>query len=286
MAFRIAVTGSSGFIGTHVVLELVAAGHDVVGIDSRPAGHGVATVVADLRSADVAPVLRGADAVVHLAGLPGVHPSWQDFGAYLEVNAEVTKRVLDAVPPTVRSFVLASSSSTGCGGAPTSPYGVSKLAAEATCRLYEAARGVPAAVLRLFTVYGPGQRADMAFARLRHAALTGTPFVLHGDGGQTRDFTYVADTARAIRLAVESGWSGTADVATGAATSLADAVALARELFPELDVEQRPLPSPEARHTLGDTSTARDGFGFEAAVTLDEGLRRMLTDSPTALQPA
>ena len=164
----------------------------------------------------------------HLAGQPGVRPSWgRDFETYVDRNITATQTLLEQCRRLqLVKFVYASSSSIygdaeACPTAetvcpqPVSPYGVTKLAAEHLCELYRSAFGVPTASLRLFTVYGPGQRPDMAFSRLVGAALTGERFQLFGDGRQTRDFTYVGDVVRAMRDAAVSPWTGVANVGGG-----------------------------------------------------------------------
>src|SRR5207248_4294136 len=103
---------------------------------------------------------------------------------------------------------------------PVSPYGVTKLAAEHLCEVYRTNFGVATASLRLFTVYGPRQRPDMAFSQLFAAARNGGEFFLYGDGEQTRDFTYVADVVGAMRAAAASEWCGVANIGGGARVSM------------------------------------------------------------------
>src|SRR5262249_48889376 len=142
-------------------------------------------IEADLRTADIAPLLDGVDVVFHLAAQPGVRVSWSDgFPTYVENNVLATQRLLEALKDRqVRRLVYASSSSV-YGNAPRyptteadlprphSPYGVTKLAAEHLCSLYAENYGVPTVSLRYFTVYGPRQRPDMGFARFIDAALS------------------------------------------------------------------------------------------------------------------
>src|SRR5207248_1900546 len=123
---------------------------------------------------------------------------------------------------------------------PVSPYGVTKLAAEHMCELYRENFGVPTASLRLFTVYGPRQRPDMAFAKLVRAGLEGTAFELFGDGEQTRDFTYVGDVVEAFRAAAADAWCGVANIGGGARTSMKDVLALVEGLCGSVEVIQRP----------------------------------------------
>src|SRR5207245_2836432 len=158
---------------------------------------GFSFVRGDLTLMDLDPLLDGVDVVYHLAGQPGVRPSWgAEFSGYLRNNVEATQRLLEACrSKPVRKIVYASSSSVyGEAEAyptaetlrpqPVSPYGVTKLAAEHLCELYRFNFDLPTVSLRLFTVYGPRQRPDMAFSRLVSAAIRGEPFRLYGDGEQ------------------------------------------------------------------------------------------------------
>ena len=205
------VTGVAGFIGSTLAERLVADGWSVRGVDRFTAYYEEAIkrsniagvlddpnfelVEADLRTADLAPLLDGVDVVFHEAGQPGIRLSWADgFALYNELNVNVTQRLLEAVRQRpVERFVFASSSSV-YGTAeryptserdptqPHNPYGITKLAAELLCRAYSANFGVPTVALRYFTVYGPRQRPDMAIHRLVEAARTGRPFSLFGNG--------------------------------------------------------------------------------------------------------
>ena len=212
------VTGSAGFIGSHLSEALVEAGADVTGIDcftdyyerdikernlAGLMGRPRFTFVdAPLQTVPLAPLLDGVTHVFHLAAQAGVRKSWgDDFRIYTSHNVDATQRLLEAAKGLpLHRFVYASSSSVYGDVAqipmredaylqPLSPYGVTKLAAEHLCHLYFANHGVPTVSLRFFTVYGPRQRPDMAFHRFIRAAFEGTPITLYGDGGQTRDFT-------------------------------------------------------------------------------------------------
>ena len=143
---------------------------------------------------------------------------------------------------------------------PVSPYGVTKLAGENLCELYRMNLGIPTVSLRLFTVYGPRQRPDMAFSRLVRAAVLGTEFELFGDGEQTRDFTYVADVVRAMQDASRSDWS------TRRVRMSTSGLTVTRELGPfsrwgrheiseSLLAPGRPGPSRRAATTAITTST-------------------------------
>jgi nucleoside-diphosphate-sugar epimerase len=303
---RTVVTGAAGFVGSHLCTRLLEQGDDVVGIDAVTDFYDVALKErnlaaltawdsfslqrVDLLDAPLRHLLDGAEVVFHLAGQPGVRPSWgSEFGLYAQRNIMATQRLLEALRDVpVRKIVFASSSSV-YGDAesyptaetvrpkPRSPYGVTKLAAEHLCELYRTNFGTPTASLRLFTVYGPGQRPDMAFSRLVGAALHGNSFPLYGDGRQTRDFTYVGDVTAAMRAAALSGWTGVANIGGGSRTSLVEVIQIVTSLADRaVKTEQRPAQPGDVRDTAADTARARRAFGYAPAVPLAEGLARMV----------
>src|ERR687894_2661981 len=262
---RVVVTGAAGFVGSHLCDELVSRGHEVVGIDAftpfyaralkeRNVAalrgvrtfslhernlldriHGAAEGRPGLRPS-LAGVLEGADAVCHLAGRPGVRggaPVLFEAG-----NVRTTETVIhSAARAGVRRVLLASSSSVYGPAAhpvredaplrPLSPYARSKLRAEVVAGRLARRHGLELVTLRYFTVYGPRQRPDMAFARFVQAALRGGEMPVLGDGRQTRDFTYVGDAAEATALALERARPGSVyNVAGGRPVALADALGL------------------------------------------------------------
>jgi nucleoside-diphosphate-sugar epimerase len=299
------VTGAAGFIGSHLSELLLREGHVVTGIDCltdyydpalkemhvRPAlAHERFRLVrGDLLAAPLADLFAGADVVFHLAGQPGVRPSWgADFATYVMRNLLATQAVLEAARTVpLRKLVYASSSSV-YGEAetyptaetvrprPISPYGVTKLAAEHLCELYRVGFGIPTVSLRLFTVYGPRQRPDMAFAKLVAAALHGGVFELFGSGRQTRDFTFVGDVVRAMRDAALSDFTGVANIGGGCRTSMNEVLALVSELAGPPVVVRCDTQRGDVRDTAADTRTAFEGFGFVPATGLREGLALMV----------
>lgn len=302
---RAVVTGAAGFIGSHLCEHLLTEGDEVVGIDAltdfydpqRKQAHvarllewnGFSFEQLELTAAPLEELFEKADVVYHLAGQPGVRPSWgSEFDIYLSRNVAATQRVLEALRAVpVWKLVYASSSSV-YGDAetyptdeslrpqPVSPYGVTKLAGEHLCELYRRAFDVPAVSLRLFTVYGPRQRPDMAFARLVSAALNGTSFLLYGDGEQTRDFTFVEDVVAAMRRAALSTFTGVANIGGGARTSMIEAVRTVEALSQPIDLVRLPVQHGDVRHTGADISLARQSFGYDPQVNLREGLSRMV----------
>jgi UDP-glucuronate 4-epimerase len=302
------VTGCAGFIGSHLTESLLADGHDVLGVDCFNDNYDVALKqvnlqgaraharfrleVADLARADLAELVEDCDVIFHLAAEPGVRPSWgRRFDRYVHNNVVATQRLLEATASRPeRRFVYASSSSVygDAAGLPTaedalphplSPYGVTKLAAEQLCCLYHAEHDVEAVALRLFSVYGPRQRPDMAFRRFCHAALDGAPIRLFGDGRQTRDFTYVADVVAAARAAAVAPHAagGIYNIGGGARASLNRALeVLAAVLGRPLDVCRQARETGDVLHTGADIERARSDLGYAPSTGLEDGLRAEL----------
>ncbi|HEY3368256.1 MAG TPA: NAD-dependent epimerase/dehydratase family protein [Symbiobacteriaceae bacterium] len=297
---RFLVTGAGGFIGSHLMRRLIAGGHDAIGVDRRPvsvagarppasgAGARPPWVEGDLLLMDLAPLLAGAEYVVHLAGQPGVRESWAQFPAYARGNIETTQRLLEALRGgSVRKFVLASTSSV-YGSAPmparedgpalpVSPYGATKLAAEQIADLYGRTASIPWVALRYFTVYGPGQRPDMAFTRWLKAARDGVPIELYGRGDQVRDFTYVDDAVEAtIRAALTPAATGMAiNVGGGSPVAIRDTLAVIERVSGRLlQVEMRPPAPGDMALTRADTTRLAAQLGFVPATPLADGIAR------------
>lgn len=303
------MTGAAGFIGSHLAERLLDEGWAVRGVDNfdpyyerackernlvglrdRP---GFELQAADLGTAPLERLLDGVDCVFHLAARPGVRASWGEaFADYARINVLATQRLLEAVRARpVRRLVYASSSSVyGEASAatdrptsedapcrPISPYGVSKLAAEAMVRAYHAACGVPTVALRYFTVYGPRQRPDMAFHRFLRAWMTGAPVIVLGDGRQVRDFTFVGDAVAATVAAAQDGREGEVyNIGGGCPASLTEVFEILRErLGPPARVEQRPVVPGDPRATRADTRRAQAELGYRPATDLGDGLARM-----------
>ncbi|MDH3705601.1 MAG: NAD(P)-dependent oxidoreductase [Acidimicrobiia bacterium] len=281
------VTGSAGFIGSTLVDSLQAAGHVVRGVDRaecrRPSGCAARRV--DLASDELDALLRDVDVVYHLAGRPGVQTSWgAGFEHHVRDNIVATDRLLDAAARTgVRRVVMASSSSvygatrrrSGSGGQtrPVSPYGVTKLAAEQLAGVY-AQRGLDVVVLRLFTVYGPRQRADMAIHRIIAAAIDGPAFALRGDGSQRRSFTHVDDVVRALELVAEHPHvaGATFDVGGRRQASLVELLAVVEALTGRsVPVQRVPRPPGDPDVVLAHPGPL-EALGWRPSVELTYGI--------------
>ncbi len=297
------VTGAAGFIGSHLSERLVADGAEVVGVDCFTDYYPRAVKTANLaglrdhprftlvesriQDADLHRLLDGTTYVFHLAAQAGVRKSWgTDFSHYIEHNIEATQVLLEAcVQSKIERLVYASSSSVYGDDAaipmredqmlqPVSPYGVTKLAAEHLCHLYQVNLGVPAVSVRYFTVYGPRQRPDMGFHLFLKAALTGQPIRLYGDGEQTRDFTFVGDAVTATYSAARRGTPGRVyNIGGGSRVSVNQVLAIVGRLVGRpLDVRHEANQKGDMRDTYADTSLARRDLAYAPAVTLEEGL--------------
>src|SRR5262245_37475177 len=273
---RILVTGGLGFIGSRLCRALLEEGFGVRCVDHRsgPPAHPRH--------------VRGMDAVVHLAALPGVatRPTPPALHA---TNVELTDRLAAAAAGQGARFVFVSSSSV-YGEArtvptpehsplsPLNPYAASKAAAERAVL----ARGGDPVIVRPFTVYGPGQRPDMAFARWIAAIRAGMPIPWHAAPGTERDFTYVDDAVAGLIAALRHGRSGEAyNVSGWSSVRLRDAV----ELLGPAETRELPCSSAEAVVTSGCGRKASTELGYAPRVDLATGLERQLA-AATSLSPA
>ena len=312
------ITGCAGFIGSHLTESVLADGHSVVGVDCFNDNYGRRDkqrnlerahdwdgfdfVPIDLARGDLLELVDESDVVFHLAAEPGVRGSWGErFEQYLRNNVLATQHLLEAARATPdRRFVYASSSSVygqaelfptseDATPQPLSPYGVTKLSAEHLCSLYHTNHGVSTVMLRLFSVYGPRQRPDMAFNRFCRAILEGTPITLYGDGRQTRDFTYVGDVVTAMRRAGEApGVEGQVfNVGGGSRVDLREAMSVLESLAGRrLEVDEQTMQHGDVRDTCADTTRARDGLSFSPTTSLQQGLAGELEWMRSTLTPA
>ncbi|WP_369962066.1 NAD-dependent epimerase/dehydratase family protein [Leifsonia sp. EB34] len=303
---RVLVTGAAGFIGSNLVRTLLARGDDVIGVDSLTSYYDPAVkranvdafdsprfrfVEADLADIDTETLLSyDVDAIAHLAGQPGVRGSWGDqFGAYTHANITATQRLLEALKgaPGVRLVYASSSSVYGQAEsyptteetlpAPHSPYGVTKLAGEHLVHLYRANYGLDTVALRFFTVYGPGQRPDMAFTRFLRAVSAGEPIRVFGDGEQIRDFTFVGDIVAAMiaAMGVAAPLPRVMNLSGGSSVSVNEVLAVIGEITgATVDVRYEPTVQGDVFRTGGSSELARDALGWTPQVSLREGLQR------------
>lgn len=298
------VTGAGGFIGSHLARSLLSDGWAVRGIDSFSDAYdpaekrervasllpqtGFTFVSVDLAEAELDSAVAGTEVVFHLAGRAGVRASFGTEEKYIHDNVVATERLLEACAraASVRRLVFASSSSVYGDGprpfreegeaAPISPYARTKLAAEEMC-LNACCSTLETVALRYFTVYGPGQRPDMALRIFAEAALSGHSLQLLGDGTQSRDFTFVEDVVRATRRAADAPVSGLAiNIGGGAVVSLLEVFDLLRSLVGPIQIETHPSARGDVNHTEADHTRARTILGFEAEVSIADGYRRQI----------
>ncbi|GGM85995.1 NAD-dependent epimerase/dehydratase family protein [Dactylosporangium sucinum] len=302
---RVLVTGGAGFIGGNLCRELVAhPGIDEVvvfddlttGTESNLEGVGAELVVGSILEPDALDdVVAHSDAVIHLAARPSVPRSVADPVRSHLVNATGTVNVLEACRRHDKHLVAASSSSVygptrtlpkheELPTRPQSPYAASKLAAESAVLAYGATYGLPVLALRFFNVYGPLQSVGHAYAAViptfADAALRGLPLHIHGDGRQTRDFTYVGSVARLLTDAVVRRVASPTPVnlAFGTRTSLLDLVDRIRGMV-DLPVEVvfDPARPGDVRDSQADSERLEELFPGHGPVPLEFGLRETVS---------
>jgi UDP-glucuronate 4-epimerase len=301
------VTGGAGFIGSHLVDSLLADGWDVTVVDDlndayspivkrrniadHVGRHGYRLIEGDIRGGDWAARARGPyDVLVHLAARAGVRPSIAEPELYADVNVRGTQRVLEfAEAQQVSQFVFASSSSVyGVNPnapwhesdddlQPISPYATTKIAGEKLGREASLASGMRFIALRLFTVYGPRQRPDLAIHTFARRILDGQPIAIFGDGSTMRDYTYVGDIVDGIRSAMgyRATMTETFNLGNDRPVSLRELVAaLEAVLERRATLEYCPLPPGDVPRTWAAIDHAREGLGYHPHTTLEEGLTR------------
>jgi UDP-glucose 4-epimerase len=299
---RVLVTGGAGFIGSHVVDRLLADGHHVNVVDNlstgRPEFVNVKAVIhsRDIRSAQLDEVFAAAEpeAVVHVAAQAAVARSTADPLTDASVNVLGTIGVLAACRRRkVRRVVYISTGGAAYGetdvvptpedhpARPTSPYGVSKVAAESYLACWQGITGVSTLSLRLANVYGPRQNPlgeAGVVAIFAHRLLRGEPCVIHWDGEQTRDYVYVEDVAEAVARALDRpDVRGILNIGTGIEVTVND---LYTRLAGLAGVEGRPEHGPKRegdwRRGALDATRARETLGWKPSTALDAGLARTM----------
>jgi UDP-glucuronate 4-epimerase len=312
---KILVTGGAGFIGSHLSERLVARGDESIILDSfdpfydpRIKRRNIETVLAsgraELIEADICD--QGAvdaalgdariDAIVHLAARAGVRPSLERPLDYVRTNVEGTQAMLElAHRRGIRPFVFGSSSSVYGDSTPVpfseaekaakpiSPYAATKRAAELVCHAHAHLYGLSVICLRLFTVYGPRQRPDLAIHKFARLMTNGEAIPFFGDGSTERDYTYVDDIVSGIERALD--WSLQADPGAYEIVNLGESVTtslsrLVEMIATELGVAPRIEPMPaqpgDVQRTFADVSRARELLGYDPGTTMEEGIHRFV----------
>jgi nucleoside-diphosphate-sugar epimerase len=294
---RYVVTGAAGFIGSHVAEALLAAGDELVALDSfndyyeparkRENAEGLDVLELDLLDADLHELLEGADGVFHLAGQPGVRASFGPaFEHYVTRNVHASARLFEAAAQHDVRVVYASSSSI-YGDAetyptpedapprPISPYGVTKLCVEHLAYAHARTTGLEAVGVRYFTVYGPRQRPDMAFTPLLEALAESDTFRLFGDGSVSRSWTFVADAVAGTQAAMERGRPGEIyNVGGGEEATITEVIAHAEEIAGrELAFERHADAAGDVKRTRADVAKAARELEWRPTTGLVDGLR-------------
>ncbi len=285
------MTGAAGFIGQHVVRRLLCDGVQVVGLDRRPWSDApCAALVADIRDADA---LRDAfdqvrpRAVIHLASLVGVRSSVEDPSGYRETNVEGTANVVEAAAACGAERIVFSSSSSVYGARtpraseetdalePRSPYAATKVEAEAIVRRF-AGRST---IARLFTVYGPGMRPDLALHRFVAAIEGGHPITMFGDGRSERDYTHVSDIAEGLVASLSRSGPEhlTCNLGSGHSVTLAVVIETLSACLgrPAVVIEAAPHPA-DAPHTRASLRAAALHLGYQPRVGFERGVRELV----------
>jgi UDP-glucose 4-epimerase len=303
---RVVVTGAAGFIGANLCRALIAdpGMNQVVALDDLSTGHrenlagldGVEWVEGSILDAALLDhIVPGANAIVHLAARPSVPRSLEDPLASHDVNATGTMLVLEAARRHGGPQVIVASSSSVYGAnpklpkredmvaMPVSPYAASKLAAESYALAYSSSFGLPVLSFRFFNVFGPLQAADHAYAAVipafLAAALRGDPLPVHGDGRQTRDFTYVGTVAAVLSDAVRRSvvHPRPVNLAFGLRVSLLDLIeVIERQLGRPLEREHANPRPGDVRDSQADQASLRRLFPDIQPVPLEDGLRATL----------
>ena len=288
---RYAVTGAAGFIGSHLAEALLAAGHDVLAIDCFTDYYDVARKEENARELDVQVLdlaedeldFSGLDGVFHLAGQPGARSFGDVFPLYLRRNVLATQRVFEAAVAAGVKVVWASSSSVygdaeryptpeDAAPRPNNPYGITKLTCESLHDAYARVFGLEAVGLRYFTVYGPRQRPDMAFARIVEALASGGRFELFGN--TSRSFTYVGDVVEATIAALRAQ-PGVYNVGGGDEATMLEAIALLEGVSGRrLALTDGPPQVGDMKRTKADTTRIEQEIGWRASTPLRDGLAR------------
>jgi len=309
------VTGGAGFIGSHLVDELVRRGEHVRVVDSLITGHranlaaaasNIDFVLGDLSDAEVAErVVDGVDCVLHQAAIPSVPRSVTEPVRCHRANVDATLNLLVAARDAgVRRVVYAGSSAVYGNAAtlpkredmppdPLSPYALQKLVSEQYARLFTSLYGLETVTTRYFNVFGPRQDPSSPYSGVIslfiRAILEGRAPTIYGDGEQTRDFTYVANVVDGVLKACHApGVAGSViNVATGGRISLNQLYGVLQKLT---GASRAPSYGPsrvgDVRDSQADIGLARERLGYEPTVSLEEGLARTLAWSRTGVGPA
>ena len=304
------VTGGSGFIGSHLVDQLLVAGNKVVCLDNlndyydpnikdlNSTAHSdydqYTFIKGDIRDGEQVHVLFEKfdfEIVVHLAAMAGVRPSIENPILYTDVNINGTQTLLEAMQDTnVQKFLFASSSSVYGNNIKTpfseddivdfqiSPYGATKKMGEVMCYTYHHLSGIPTSCLRFFTVYGPRQRPEMAIHKFTRLMRNSQPIPFFGDGSTARDYTFIDDIIDGIFGAMSAEYQyAIYNLGNSEPVKLDDLVHVIGERMgrdPVLD--HRDLPTGDVLQTYADVSRAKSHLDYEPQISIEEGIGQFI----------
>jgi UDP-glucuronate 4-epimerase len=304
------VTGGAGFIGSQVIKELLKDDtikitcldnfdpfykrqFKLLNLAAFEKSHNFFLLDIDLAKVSIKQlhdaITQPVDVIIHLAAKAGVRPSIADPLPYEETNILGTQRLLDfAVQKKVKKFVFASSSSVYGANEnfpwkedelllPISPYAMTKLSGEMAGHVYHKLYQLPFVALRFFTVYGPGQRPDLAIHRFTKAIMQDEPITMFGDGSTSRDYTYVDDTVQGVLSAINYDQTSFEIINLGNnyGVSLKDLIAGIEEVVgKKAIIDQLPEQPGDLPRTFADISKAKRLLNYQPKTELKEGLKK------------
>lgn len=310
------VTGGAGFIGSQLCVSLIKQGHRVINVDNfndfynpEIKERNIASLIdhsnyllykVDIRDKDAISQLfesNKIDAVIHLAGMAGVRPSIDNPLLYEDVNVEGTITILECMKKyKIQQLIFGSSSSVyGESDYRTrfkedqklqpmlSPYAITKKTGEDYCYLYHNLYQINAVVLRFFTVYGPGQRPDLAIYKFTDLISKGLPIPFYGDGTSLRDYSYIEDIIQGINQAIDLLEKNTkvfeiVNLSGDRTVSLKELLSIIeRELGKKALLNQLPMQPGDVFATNADLSKAKDILNYHPQTLIEEGIRKFVS---------
>jgi nucleoside-diphosphate-sugar epimerase len=299
------VTGAAGFIGSHLALELVSQGHQVIAVDALidttyPASvkkerwnllknvQGIELIEKDLTNGLYDQILEPVDIVINEAAMPGLTKSWTDIKMYSDSNLVVVGEILKSMRkfPEKRLVQISTSSVYGKNAIgdekektePYSPYGVTKLAAENLIKAHAANFGLNYTILRYFSVYGPGQRPDMAYSIFIDKISRNLEFEIYGDGTHTRTNTYIDDCVRGTIEASQKAKNGEIYNISGKQEISVMKILelLEQEIGNQPRIKHLATRPGDQTSTKGNTIKAFKDFGYEPRIDVLQGLKNQV----------
>jgi len=302
---KIVVTGVAGFIGYETAKQLLADGHKVTGIDNFDETLNTSQIrrnkiknfrdplfnfiECNLLNFDYSKILSDTDAIYHFAATPGLTTSWTNFDRYNDNNILVSFRLAEAIQrfaPNCK-IILASTSSVYGNLAvgdenipikPISPYGITKYASEQIFETLLRETGHELYILRLFSVFGPNQREDMAWQKIIRATLTGNEFPLTAQPNHVRSCTYVKDIAEFCSSLLNiQGRPGTYNICGDEEVNIIEGIKLIEKIMGRgLNVIESPARRGDQIQTLGDSRLAKEHLGFQPSTNFELGIRAQI----------